>query len=214
MSDEAPTYDDIDSEVEATVALLQMLVADRGLLAEIPTELRVQLLSLAGDLYEPDLTARRRLIKDQRRSDKNEKTARHQENLAQAAIRALRAKPVFVTPNVFPPELIEGDEINDADETSAAFVETNKEQHCYVCKVKYTLIHFFYDQLCPECAEFNYNKRGETADLSGRVALLTGGRVKIGYQAGIKLLRWRAPDCHHPFSARFGHALCSRSRLC
>ncbi len=189
MSDEAPTYDDIDSEVEATIALLQMLVTDRGLLAEIPTELRVQLLSLAGDLYEPDLTARRRLIKDQRRSDKNEKTARHQENLAQAAIRALRAKPVFVTPNVFPPELIEGDEINDTDETSAAFVETNKEQHCYVCKVKYALIHFFYDQLCPECAEFNYNKRGETADLSGRVALLTGGRVKIGYQAGIKLLR-------------------------
>jgi NAD(P)-dependent dehydrogenase (short-subunit alcohol dehydrogenase family) len=189
MSDEAPTYDDIDSEVEATIALLQMLVADRGLLADIPTELRVQLLSLAGDLYEPDLTARRRLIKDQRRSDKNEKTARHQENLAQAAIRALRAKPVFVTPNVFPPELVEGDEINDTDETSAAFVETNKEQHCYVCKVKYTLIHFFYDQLCPECAEFNYNKRGETADLSGRVALLTGGRVKIGYQAGIKLLR-------------------------
>ena len=29
----------------------------------------------------------------------------------------------------------------------------------------------------------------ETTDLSGKVALLTGGRVKIGYQAGIKLLR-------------------------
>ena len=58
-----------------------------------------------------------------------------------------------------------------------------------MCKVKYSLIHFFYDQLCPACAEFNYNKRGETADLTGRVALLTGGRVKIGYQAGIKLLR-------------------------
>ena len=29
----------------------------------------------------------------------------------------------------------------------------------------------------------------ESADLRGRVALLTGGRVKIGYQAGIKLLR-------------------------
>lgn len=189
MSDEAPTYDDIDSGVQATIALLQMLVADRGLLADIPTEFRIQLLSLAGDLYEPDLTLRRRLIKDQRRSDKNEKTARHQENLAQSAIRALRARPVFVTPNVFPPELVEGDEINDTDESSAAFIETNKEQHCYVCKVKYALIHFFYDQLCPECADFNYNKRGETADLSGRVALLTGGRVKIGYQAGIKLLR-------------------------
>src|SRR6202042_3629654 len=50
-------------------------------------------------------------------------------------------------------------------------------------------IHPFYDQLCPACADFNFGKRAETADLSGRVALLTGGRVKIGYQAGIKLLR-------------------------
>ncbi|HEY8965745.1 MAG TPA: SDR family oxidoreductase, partial [Candidatus Methylacidiphilales bacterium] len=47
----------------------------------------------------------------------------------------------------------------------------------------------FYDQLCPACAALNWTKRTETADLRGRVALLTGGRVKIGYQAGIKLLR-------------------------
>ncbi len=46
-----------------------------------------------------------------------------------------------------------------------------------------------YDQLCPECGELNYAKRTELADLSGRVALVTGGRVKIGYQAGLKLLR-------------------------
>src|SRR6185503_6312725 len=62
----------------------------------------------------------------------------------------------------------------------------------YVCKGKFTEIHHFYDQLCPPCAAFNYAKRTETADLAGRVALLTGGRVKIGYQAGIKLLRARA----------------------
>src|SRR5690606_10253592 len=43
--------------------------------------------------------------------------------------------------------------------------------------------------MCMECAEFNFRKRTETADLRGRVALLTGGRVKIGYQAGLKLLR-------------------------
>ena len=62
-------------------------------------------------------------------------------------------------------------------------------QHCYVCKERYQDIHPFYDQLCPSCAAFNFRKRTETADLCGRVALLTGGRVKIGYQAGIKLLR-------------------------
>ena len=43
--------------------------------------------------------------------------------------------------------------------------------------------------MCPPCAELNYHKRSESADLGGRVALLTGGRIKIGYQAGIKLLR-------------------------
>ena len=50
-------------------------------------------------------------------------------------------------------------------------------------------MHHFYDRLCPACGDFNFHKRTELADLRGRVALLTGGRVKIGYQAGLKLLR-------------------------
>src|SRR5204863_5016006 len=49
-------------------------------------------------------------------------------------------------------------------------------------------------------AELNFKKRTELADLRGRVALLTGGRVKIGYQAGIKLLRAGA---HLIVSTRF-----------
>ncbi|MDP9053129.1 MAG: SDR family oxidoreductase, partial [Acidobacteriota bacterium] len=67
--------------------------------------------------------------------------------------------------------------------------ENVEPQHCYVCKEKYSEIHHFYDQMCPACAAFNFAKRTERADLSGRVALLTGGRVKIGYQTGLKLLR-------------------------
>ena len=48
-------------------------------------------------------------------------------------------------------------------------------------------------------------KRTELADLRGRVALLTGGRVKIGYQAGLKLLRAGAEaDRDDAVSARFG----------
>src|SRR5204862_5835769 len=60
---------------------------------------------------------------------------------------------------------------------------------CYVCKTPYARLHHFYDQLCPACADENFRARTELADLHGRVALLTGGRVKIGYQAGLKLLR-------------------------
>jgi NAD(P)-dependent dehydrogenase (short-subunit alcohol dehydrogenase family) len=91
---------------------------------------------------------------------------------------------VFTTPNYLLPG-------SDAQETveEPEFREALEAQHCYVCKQPFTVIHHFYDQLCPTCAEFNFRKRTELADLTGRVALLTGGRVKIGYQAGIKLLR-------------------------
>ena len=60
---------------------------------------------------------------------------------------------------------------------------------CYVCKGEFRELHFFYDQMCPECAAFNYAKREQTADLRGRVGLVTGARVKIGYQAAVMLLR-------------------------
>ena len=44
-------------------------------------------------------------------------------------------------------------------------------------------------QLCPTCAEVNYAMRHLSCDLTGRVALLTGARVKIGFEVGLKLLR-------------------------
>jgi NAD(P)-dependent dehydrogenase (short-subunit alcohol dehydrogenase family) len=73
---------------------------------------------------------------------------------------------------------------NDPD-----FRDAIDPQRCYICKRQYSKLHPFYDRLCPECGQLNLAKRTELADLKGRVALLTGGRVKIGYQAGIRLLR-------------------------
>ncbi|MEZ6019691.1 MAG: hypothetical protein R3F17_06180 [Planctomycetota bacterium] len=62
-------------------------------------------------------------------------------------------------------------------------------QNCYVCKADYFELHAHYDSLCPECAALNWQKRHQTADLTGRVALLTGSRVKIGYEISLMLLR-------------------------
>ena len=64
-----------------------------------------------------------------------------------------------------------------------------KLRSCYVCKVRFRILHHFYDQLCPDCAPFNYDKRNQTADLTGTVAVVTGSRVKIGFQVCLKLLR-------------------------
>jgi len=125
-----------------------------------------------------------------------------QEALHGTGIRTLRRKPVFHTPTVFPtisvadgflPRDVHHDPGSGIRDTGSAVhgdsAQARELLHCYVCKEKYSTIHHFYDQLCPACAELNFTKRTEYADLRGRVALLTGGRVKIGYQAGLKLLR-------------------------
>jgi NAD(P)-dependent dehydrogenase (short-subunit alcohol dehydrogenase family) len=78
-----------------------------------------------------------------------------------------------------------------ADPTGArrGAVRVETARLCYVCKADFHELHHFYDQMCPPCAELNYRKRDQTADLRGRIALVTGARVKIGYQAAMKLLR-------------------------
>jgi len=43
--------------------------------------------------------------------------------------------------------------------------------------------------MCPGCAEFNYQKRFQAAPLDGQVVLITGSRLKIGYQATLMMLR-------------------------
>jgi NAD(P)-dependent dehydrogenase (short-subunit alcohol dehydrogenase family) len=60
---------------------------------------------------------------------------------------------------------------------------------CYQCKVRYTDVNAFYHQLCPACAAMNWQRREARTDLSGRRALLTGGRAKIGMHIALRLLR-------------------------
>ncbi|MDT0268611.1 SDR family NAD(P)-dependent oxidoreductase [Streptomyces sp. DSM 44915] len=67
--------------------------------------------------------------------------------------------------------------------------ELRKPRRCYVCKRSYQQLDAFYHLLCSACAADNAARRGLTTDLRGRRALLTGGRVKIGFQLSLMLLR-------------------------
>lgn len=60
---------------------------------------------------------------------------------------------------------------------------------CYVCKRPFDRLHSFYDSLCVECGDRNFANRHRTADLRGRIAIVTGGRVRAGRQTVLKLLR-------------------------
>jgi NAD(P)-dependent dehydrogenase (short-subunit alcohol dehydrogenase family) len=64
-----------------------------------------------------------------------------------------------------------------------------KSRACYICKQHYTRVDSFYHQLCPECAATSHAKREARTDLTGKRALLTGGRAKIGMHIALRLLR-------------------------
>eukprot|EP01135_Chromosphaera_perkinsii_P001821 Nk52_evm90s210 gene=Nk52_evmTU90s210 len=88
--------------------------------------------------------------------------------------------------------LAKSDKESSAEQLKKAGVDESEvffAKSCYICKTRFTKLHHFYDLLCPSCAELNYAKRLQMADLKGKVAYLSGSRVKIGYQCGLKLLR-------------------------
>jgi NAD(P)-dependent dehydrogenase (short-subunit alcohol dehydrogenase family) len=169
------------AELDACLKVLEAIVDDRGLLARLSAAERLRLLAAAGRASRPERAERRTLAKAFRRREHAEAKAAEEALLDQTGIRTARHAPVFETPApaLLPPP---------ADGV-APLPELRTPRKCYVCKTEFRILHAFYDQLCPACADFNYKKRGQSGDLRGRVALVTGARVKIGYQAAIMLLR-------------------------
>ena len=76
-----------------------------------------------------------------------------------------------------------------AGSTTALAGTLRKARACYTCKQRYTEVDAFYHQLCPPCAALNRSRRDARTDLTGRRALLTGGRAKIGMHIALRLLR-------------------------
>jgi NAD(P)-dependent dehydrogenase (short-subunit alcohol dehydrogenase family) len=111
---------------------------------------------------------------------------------------------VLVFPTPLPPPAAPGADLDAAPPPvpppPAATVR--EARTCYVCKTPFTGLHHFYDSLCPPCGDLNHRKRQQTADLRGRTAVVTGGRVKIGYHACILLLR---AGCRVVVTTRFPH---------
>lgn len=135
---------------------------------------------------------------------------RHDRNLerrqAEQEDRALKATTAMVQ--------IQRDAMPAASALLPAALSTartlNQPETCYVCKAEFLEVHHFYHLLCPSCAAFNFQMRNFRADLTGRTALVTGGRVKIGHQTVLRLLRDGAKVI---VTTRFPYAAAKRLHL-
>ena len=162
-------------------------------------ELCLRVLGQAGELptEHPDAVAIRRAtariykgVKEARRAERREKVLANDR-----AVTALTATGA--------PERID-------DETQGLKLVSNatgalagtllQPRSCYTCKSRYVEVDAFYHQLCPPCAALNRSKRNQRTDLTGRRALLTGGRAKIGMYIALRLLR---DGAHTTITTRF-----------
>src|SRR5215218_10173867 len=164
---------------------------------DLETTLRV-LASLSElDEHDPDFeTVRHATAK----MFKAVKVARRLEKrrVVQDADRAVVAATATGAPTRIDDETRGADLVSGTDSRSAG--ELRVARPCYICKQRYTLVDAFYHQLCPTCAAMSHAKRDARTDLTGKRALLTGGRAKIGMYIALRLLR---DGAHTTITTRF-----------
>jgi NAD(P)-dependent dehydrogenase (short-subunit alcohol dehydrogenase family) len=168
-----------DEDLRTCVRVLRLIEADRSHLTRLSQEQRRELLMLAGLVTKPERHDVSRMLKGFRRA-KRKIAQEHDRNIIErAGLRMQRRSKVYA------PLWLE----RPKPEVKDAHPEFHQERNCYICKQSFAKMHRYYDSMCETCGEFNYAKREQTADLKDHCALITGARVKIGFQAALKLLR-------------------------
>src|SRR3984957_10347866 len=189
-ADAAPGTVLCDADVRACVRVLRAIEADRSHLTRLTQDQRRELLTLAGLVAKPERRDLVKMAKAFRRAEREAAKEHDRKVLATAGLRIQRRSAEYAPLWLELPKSENlDDERPDSGDPADDRPTFHQDRACYVCKQPFAKVHRYYDSLCDACGDFNYAKRGQTADLDGHYALVTGARVKIGFQASLKLLR-------------------------
>lgn len=167
-----------EDQIAQCISILNTLNEDSNQIFEIPKEKRIALIKAAGLLSRPSREEFAKRKKDAKRAIKRKLIEKDKHSRNATGIRSAREASIFIAPVMI-----------ETSEDSEKARELKSPRNCYVCKTMFSKLHHFYDTMCKECADFNYAKRFQTADLTGQVALVTGSRLKIGYHITLMMLR-------------------------
>ena len=196
--------------LRAATAVLQAVAEDWSLLDQLPAEDRKRLHQAVAGVYHPDPVSRRQRMKAAERERIKSQINQDDALLNATGIRSCvpgrssRRRTCFRPKASWP---------RTATTTSAPR-ESIEPQHCYVCKQKYSLIHHFYDQLCPGLRGIQFRQAQRTgrparacrpADRRTRQDRLSGRPETAACR--------RRVDRDDTFPARFGRALCTGARF-
>ncbi|MEZ7002308.1 SDR family NAD(P)-dependent oxidoreductase [Streptomyces sp. AD55] len=152
----------------------------------------------ALDVDHPDAIAVRRatshvyrMVKQRRRQERRAAKTAHDKAVTEATATGSAERIDDETEGILPSSRTEEGQLAGI---------LRRPRSCYVCKTRYVEVDYFYHQLCPDCAAENRARREARTDLTGRRALLTGGRAKIGMYIALRLLR---DGAHTTVTTRF-----------
>lgn len=164
---------------------------------DVATAVRVLALAPSLDLDDPDFETLKRaaslMYKRLKKDRRNAKTWAERKADRQVIESTATGSPMRIDDETKGIPLV-------STATGAYAGELVNPRGCYICKRDYTLVDAFYHWLCPECAAFSHAKRDQRTDLTGKRALLTGGRAKIGMYIALRLLR---DGAHTTITTRF-----------
>ncbi len=177
-----PKKEKLDSinqeEIDKCISTLTKLVENTNCLFDLEEAKRVSLMKVAGLLSRPNKDEQNKRRKDAKKSAKRKMIERDKHARKETGIRSAREASIFIAPKLL-----------TLSKENFDTTDLESPRNCYVCKTMFTKLHHFYDTMCPDCGDYNYAKRFQTADLSGQVAVVTGSRLKIGYHITLILLR-------------------------
>ncbi|MCU1579956.1 MAG: family oxidoreductase [Rhodoglobus sp.] len=213
MPSETPDTEQAAADEAATVRAANEQGVD-------PAELEVTLRVLAGlselDEEHPDFVAVRQATAKMFKAVKKERRLEKRAVIADADRSVIAATATGAPDRIddetrgIPlgsPTLTAAKSLRDSSEPESGDPNTRqsagtllKARACYICKQQYTQVDAFYHQLCTDCAAMSHAKRDARTDLTGKRALLTGGRAKIGMYIALRLLR---DGAHTTITTRF-----------
>jgi NAD(P)-dependent dehydrogenase (short-subunit alcohol dehydrogenase family) len=166
-------------DLERCIQLLTRLSEDPKLVTTVDYEKLLELTKAAGKFSRPHKDSIRAQHRAFYKAKRKKVQLADKKARATTGIREARTAAVFQAPL----------QIKNLDSVTKEERVLKSPRNCYVCKAEFTKLHFFYDSMCGDCADFNYKKRFQTAPLNGQVAVITGSRLKIGYHCTLMMLR-------------------------
>ena len=116
--------------------------------------------------------------------------------IASDLLRDLRSKNVLADTDTLSTILRSLDELPLSSKRNARpprRAAPGNSKSCYICRFSTTEMHELYSSLCKPCGAFNIAESNlsmpDNLDLTGKMALVTGGRVNLGFHTVLRLLR-------------------------